>query len=111
MKVWKAWKVFEVKRKNMLHHIIVKWNNTADKKALASEVKDLFRNATEIQGIIEVQIKENIIPRDNRYDLMIVLNIDEDSLTIWDNSELHKKWKAEYGSIIEKKCIFDSESV
>lgn len=95
----------------MLHHIIVKWNSTEDKKILASEVRELYRNAAEIQGIHGVEIKENIIPRDNRYDLMIVLNMDEEALTIWDNSELHKKWKADYSRLIEKKCIFDSESI
>ena len=94
----------------MLHHIIVKWNADADKESLKTKVKELYSSAAEIKGINRVEIKENIIPRDNRYDLMIVLDIDTDSLPIWDNSDLHRKWKSEYGKLIEKKCIFDCES-
>lgn len=92
----------------MLHHIIVKWNITADKKTLAAEVRELYRNAADIPGINGVEIKENIIPRENRYDLMIVLNMEEEALPVWDNSDIHKKWKSEYSALIEKKCIFDS---
>ena len=77
----------------MLHHILVKWNPTVEKQAAVQAVR------------------ENVTPRENRYDLMIVLDMDDDALPIWDKSSLHQKWKAEFGSRIEKKCIFDCESV
>lgn len=91
----------------MLHHIIVKWNEDVDKNTIAEEVRAMYARATQIEGIIGVEIKENIIPRDNRYDLMIVLEMDKDSLANWDDSELHKQWKSQFGHAIEKKCIFD----
>ena len=93
----------------MIHHIIVKWNGEADKISLAKEVRDLFAEATEIEGINKVEIKDNIIPRENRYDIMIAVHMDEDALPGLDASALHKKWKAEYVCMIEKKCIFDCE--
>lgn len=93
----------------MIHHIIVKWNSEADKTALANEVKNLFAEAVEIEGVHGAEIKENVVPRENRYDIMIAVSMDKDALPVWDNSNLHKKWKNQYGSMIEKKCIFDCE--
>ena len=85
----------------MLHHILVKWNPTVEKQAAVQAVRALYAEATVISGVHRVEIRENVTPRENRYDLMIVL----------DKSSLHQKWKAEFGSRIEKKCIFDCESV
>lgn len=93
----------------MLHHIIVKWKDTVDKQETSQNVRALYESAVEILGIRDVIIKDNVIARPNRYDLMIALDMDEDALVTWDNSELHLKWKSEYGSLIESKCIFDCE--
>ena len=93
----------------MLHYIIVKWKDTVDKQEVSQKVHKLYAGAVEIPGVYNVIVKENVTPRPNRYDLMIVLDMDENALVTWDNSELHKKWKAEYGSRIESKCIFDCD--
>ena len=93
----------------MQHHIIVKWKNTVDKQEISKKVRRLYESAVEIPGVHGMIIKDNLIARPNRYDLMIALDMDEDALVIWDNSELHLKWKSEYGSLIENKCIFDCE--
>lgn len=93
----------------MQHYIIVKWNDTIkDKSETADEVRKLYAEATEIPGIHRIAIKKNIIARDNRYDLMIILDMDESSLEAWDNSELHHRWKTDYGHMIDKKAIFDA---
>lgn len=93
----------------MLHHIIVKWKEEVDNQKLSGEVRKLYENAVEIPGVHQVTIKDNVIARPNRYDLMIALDMEQDALVTWDNSELHKKWKSEYGSLIDKKCIFDCD--
>lgn len=93
----------------MQHYIIVKWKDNIDKVELAKKVRGLFVDAVQIDGIHRVTITDNVTPRSNRYDIMITLDMDTDALTVWDESELHKKWKAEYGTLIEKKCIFDGE--
>ena len=49
------------------------------------------------------------IDRENRYDVMIVLDMDKDALSAWDASPLHHQWKDEYGALLEKKAIFDHE--
>lgn len=93
----------------MTHCIIVKWLPDADKADFAAEVRELFGNATKVAGVLGVEIKENVIPRDNRYDLAIMLHMDKNALSTWDDSALHKTWKAEFGKYIDKKCIFDYE--
>ena len=93
----------------MLHYIIVKWKDTVDKQEVSQKVRKLYAGAVEIPGVYNVIVKENVTPRPNRYDLMIVLDMDENALVTWENSELKKKWKAEYGSRIESKCIFDCD--
>ncbi len=93
----------------MLHNIIVKWNEGVDKAQTLQKVTDLYSTATDIPGIKGVSIKPNIVDRSNRYDLMIALEMDIENLPTWDNSQLHKTWKEEFGSLIEKKCIFDYE--
>ena len=91
------------------HYIIVKWNKTVtDKAAVADKVRDLYADATKIPGIEHVAIDENITPRENRYDLMIIMDMKDDALQNWDDIQLHKHWKSEYSSLIDKKAIFDS---
>ena len=94
----------------MKHHIIVKWNESiSDKRGAAEEVRKLFAPSTDIDGIRSVRVIENCIDRPNRYDIMIVLDMDKDALTVWDGSEIHKTWKSERGEKIASKAIFDCE--
>ena len=91
----------------MLHYILVKWNPDVEKQSAAQAVRALYAKAAEIAGVRRAEIRENITPRDNRYDLMIVLEMDGEALSGWDQSQLHRQWKQKYGAQIEKKCIFD----
>lgn len=94
----------------MLHHIIVKWNEqVTDKTAMAAQVTDLYAAATDIPGVHGVTLKPNVTDRPNRYDLMIALDMDAEALPTWDASNLHKRWKADFGGLIEKKAIFDCD--
>ena len=94
----------------MIHYILVKWSKeVGDKAALLEKVRALYAKAKDIPGVRGVTLKPNVTPRDNRYDLMIAIDMEKDALPTWDESALHKTWKAEYGSLVEKKAIFDSE--
>ena len=94
----------------MKHHILVKWNElVTDKERTAGEVAELFRSAGEKEGVRAVRVLPNCVDRPNRYDLMIVLEMEKESLPVWDGSELHKKWKETYGPLTLSKAIFDSE--
>ena len=95
----------------MKHCIIVKWNETvADKDALTEEIKKLFEPAPQfIEGVKYVDFLRNCIDRPNRYDLAIVIHMDREALPLWDASDIHKRWKSEYGGFVQSKAIFDHD--
>lgn len=94
----------------MKHHIIVKWNETVtDKLEILKEVRELYGGADRIDGIRNVTLYPNCVDRANRYDLMIVLEMDPEALPLWDACEIHHRWKTEYGNRIASKAIFDCE--
>ena len=93
----------------MKHYIIAKLKDSSRKNELAGPVRALFEEALEIPGIHSVQVKPCCIDRPNRYDLMIVIDMDPEALPLYDASSPHKQWKEQYGDLLEKKTIFDSE--
>ena len=63
----------------------------------------------ELEGVSGVSVYPNCVARENRYDVMIVLEMDRDALPLYDDSEMHHRWKDEFGGLLEKKAIFDYE--
>ena len=47
--------------------------------------------------------------RPNRHDLMIEMLLTPEGLAVYDGSQMHQDWKAQYGQYIEQKTIFDCE--
>lgn len=93
----------------MKHYIIVKLVEGCDKNTLIDPVRDLFRQTLEISGIHDVQVKPCVVNRPNRYDIMIEIDMDREALEAYDKSEPHHRWKEDYGHLVQKKTIFDSE--
>lgn len=93
----------------MKHHIIVKFNEGVDVDALLEPVRAIFARTLEIPGVHGLELKRNCVARPNRYDLMIVLDMDPEALPAYDGSEPHKQWKNEYGPLTARKAIFDCE--
>ena len=93
----------------MKHHIIVKFTPGTDAKALAAPVRRIFAQTLTIPGVHDVQVLLSNSDRANRYDMMIVMDMDKEALPLYDVSAPHLHWKAEYGDRIEKKAIFDCE--
>ena len=94
----------------MKHYILAKWNeNVTDKAALLPLITALFGTVNTIPGVHGVEVYPCCIDRTNRYDVMIVLDMDKEALPNWDASTVHHQWKDEYGALIEKKAIFDHE--
>ena len=94
----------------MKHYILAKWNEkVTDKAALLPPITALFGAVSTISGVYGAEIYPCCIDRSNRYDVMIVLDMDKEALPNWDASAIHHQWKDEYGSLIEKKAIFDHE--
>lgn len=94
----------------MTHYIIVKFLDTvSNKEELISQINVLFSHATDIPGIHQVQTFSSCIDRSNRHDLMIKMVLEPDSLNVWDSSEIHKKWKDDFGKYLAAKTIFDCD--
>lgn len=96
----------------MKHHILAKYKadiSAEKKKELAPKILELFENTTSIPGINSVEVHENCIERDNRYDILIIIDMERDALAEYDSCVWHKQWKQEYGELLEKKAIFDCE--
>ena len=94
----------------MKHVILVKWNAlVSDKNAIKTEVEIIFEQLLKFEPIHDVKIHQNVIDRANRYDLMIVIEMDKEFLPVYDESEQHKEWKQKFGKFVENKAIFDFE--
>ena len=94
----------------MKHCIIAKFNETvADKPATLAQVRALFASAAPVEGVNQITIHENCVARDNRYDLMIVVELEKTALPNWDASEIHHQWKDQFGGMLARKAIFDYE--
>ena len=94
----------------MTHYIIAKFIDTCETAPLVEPIRTLFEETLKIPGIHAVRVKPCCIDRPNRYDLMIEIDMDKDALEAYDVSEPHRKWKQEYGHLLQSKAIFDSEA-
>lgn len=94
----------------MKHYIIVKFNETVrDKAALCGEIEALFADAEKIEGIHRVSFYPSVIDLPNRYDLMILLEMNREALPLFDASNIHRDWKAGYSGYLTDKTIFDCD--
>ena len=93
----------------MKHYIIVKFVEGTDVKALVGPVKAIYDETLSIPGVHSVDFKLSNSDRANRYDLMIVMDMDKEALPAYDVSSPHLRWKTEYGDRVAKKAIFDCD--
>ena len=94
----------------MKHYIIVKFVEGTDFKALVEPVREIFSRTLTIPGIHGLELKISNSDRANRFDLMIILDMDREALPAYDASEPHLYWKSQYGDQIAKKAIFDCDN-
>lgn len=99
----------------MKHLIIVKfkeniWNKEdAESRKMLADIREIFDQTKQIEGVHTVNIYENVTPRPNRHDLMIEMEMEPEALPVYDASAPHREWKAKYGDLIQTKTIFDYE--
>ena len=93
----------------MKHCIIVKFIEGTDYRALEKPVLGIFEETLSIPGIHGVELRLSNSDRPNRYDMMIVMDMEKDALPAYDVSEPHLRWKTEYGGLVAKKAIFDCD--
>ena len=94
----------------MKHYILAKFlPQFAEKLPYFCRIEEIFATVGQIHGIHSAKVYTNCIDRENRYDIMIVLDMEKEALPAWDSSEQHQRWKTEFGPLLEKKAIFDHE--
>ena len=93
----------------MKHYIIAKFKDRDDTEKLLPEIQALFRKALDLEGVENVTIHKTNSTRDNRYSIMIEMDLSPEGLEAFDASEVHKEWKATYGDRLESKAIFDCD--
>ena len=93
----------------MKHYIIAKFKDRNDTERLLPEIKELFNDTLEISGVESFVIHKTNSTRENRYSIMIEMNLSPEGLENFDASEVHKEWKATYGDRLESKAIFDCD--
>ncbi|WP_034444331.1 Dabb family protein [Butyrivibrio sp. AE2032] len=93
----------------MKHYIIAKFKDRDDTERLLPEIKELFNETLKIPGVESFVIHKSNSTRENRYSIMIEMNLSEEGLNNFDASEVHKKWKDTYGGRLESKAIFDCD--
>ena len=93
----------------MNHYIIVKFKDGYDYLKELENITKLFNETLKIDGVNKVDIYKSNSDLDNRYDLMIKMELTQNGLKEFDNSWIHKKWKEDYKEYIESKTIFDCD--
>ena len=91
------------------HYIIVKFTEGTDVKALVEPVRGIFEETLTIPGVDSLDIRISNSDIANRYDLMIIITMEQEALPAYAASEPHIRWKREYGDRIAKKAIFDCD--
>jgi len=94
----------------MKHFIIVKCNDQVkDISAFADQARNHFQAITKVEGVHSVRVIEGIRERENRFHVMIEIDMERSALKAYDESACHHEWKEKFGGLIEKKTIFDYE--
>ena len=96
----------------MKHCILAKYKEhvTAEQKtALLDEIREVFSPLLQEEGIHALKVIPNCIDRSNRWDVLIRIDMNPEALPAYDESLPHKRWKEQYGPLLEKKAIFDYE--
>ena len=96
----------------MKHCIMAKFaDRTVLTEEFLNELKRLFAPCDAIEGVHGVRLISNCVDRENRYDLLIMIDMERDALPRWDASDLHAAWKKDYGALLQSKAIFDAEEL
>lgn len=93
----------------MKHYIIVKFKSDFVYTEHIDDISAIFAKTLDIEGITAVDIKKSNSTRENRYDLMIEIDMEEEALPLYDKSAPHLLWKEKYGGYIAEKTIFDCD--
>ena len=93
----------------MKHYIIAKFKDRNDTERFLPDITALFNKTLKLDGVEDVVIHKTNSTRENRYSIMIEMNLSHEGLENFDASDVHKEWKSTYGDRLESKAIFDCD--
>ena len=104
----------------MKHCILARFRADAgDWRAYLPEIREIFSAAGDIPGVRvygdfsapcrAAEVFPNCVDRENRYHVLIRLDMDPAALAAYDVSPMHHRWQDRFGPLLEKKAIFDFE--
>jgi hypothetical protein len=93
----------------MKHYIIAKFRDRSDTGRLLPEITELFRGTLALDGVENVTVRRSNSTRENRYSIMIEMDLSPEGLENFLASGIHARWKAVYGDRLESKAIFDCD--
>ena len=96
----------------MKHCILARFRADAgDWRAYLPEIREIFSAAGDIPGVRGAEVFHNCVDRENRYHVLIRLDMDPAALAAYDVSPMHHRWKDRFGPLLEKKAIFDFDEM
>jgi len=95
----------------MKHCILAKYRAEVypRREVLLPRIREIFAPLTDLPGIHGVRVYPNCVARDNRYDVLIVLDMERDALPLYDGSAPHHLWKEEFGPLLAQKGLGEVE--
>ena len=95
----------------MKHCILAKYRPEVypRRTELLPRIREIFAPLTALDGVRGVTVYPNCVARDNRCDVLIVVDMAPDALPLYDASAPHHLWKEEFGPLLAQKVIFDFE--
>ncbi len=95
----------------MKHCILAKYRPEVypRREELLPRIREIFAPAAELPGVHSITVYPNCVARENRYDVLIVLDMASEALPVYDVSAPHRLWKEEFGPLLAQKAIFDFE--
>lgn len=90
----------------MNHYIIVKFRQGYEYIYELDKIIELFNKSLNIDGVNSVDVYKSNSDLNNRYDLMIKMDLTKDGLINFDNSWIHDTWKKRIWKIHRKENYF-----
>ena len=91
----------------MKHCILAKYRPEVypRREELLPRIREIFAPAAELPGVHRITVYPNCVARENRYDVLIVLDMASEALPVYDASAPHRLWKEEFGPLLAQKLI------
>ena len=93
----------------MKHYIIIKINDKSALPELEAKAGEIFPKTLSIPGVSSVEVHRSCSDIPNRFDLMIIIEMQPEALAAYDASEPHQQWRRLCDPLLESKAIFDCE--